>query len=326
MNNNKSIENSKLGLFVVAGLVFLVFSLYMIGKNQSLFGTTFAVTAEFNNVNGLVPGNDVRLTGIEVGTVDRIDIISDSTVQVRMLIQIKYKGYIRQNAIATVGTDGLMGNKLINIKSMPGASPMIDEGSEILTRKPVETDEMLQTLNTTNENVAVITANLKEITTRLNQSNSLWSILSDTVMASDLRKVVKDIRAAGISTSGLTRDASEMVKKFKNGRGPAMALFTDTLMTQKLQKSLNEIERASKNLNDASRDLSATMRKVEKGKSPAGVVLTDSLSAEHMRQTLVNIEQGTARFNENMEAMKHNWLFKGYFKDQEKEKKKAEKK
>ena len=118
----------------------------------------------------------------------------------------------------------------------------------------------------------------------------------------------------------------EMVKKFKNGRGPAMALFTDTLMTQKLQKSLNEIERASKNLNDASRDLSATMRKVEKGKSPAGVVLTDSLSAEHMRQTLVNIEQGTARFNENMEAMKHNWLFKGYFKDQEKEKKKAEKK
>ena len=320
MKNNKSLENSKLGLFVVAGLVFLVFSLYMIGRNQSLFGSTFAVTAEFNNVNGLVPGNDVRFSGIEVGTVDRIDLISDTTALVRMLIQTKYKDYIHQNAIATVGTDGLMGNKLINIKSASGTSPLVGEGSKIQTRKPVETDEMLQTLNTTNKNVAIITANLKEITIKLNQSNSLWSILSDTVMAADLKKVVKDIRAASINTSGLTRDAAEMVRKFKNGRGPAMALFTDTVMTQKLQKSLNEIELASKNLNDASRDLSATMRKVEKGQSPAGVVLADSVSAEHMRQTLINIQLGTAKFNENMEAMKHNWLFKGYFKDQEKKK------
>lgn len=320
MNNSKSIENSKLGLFVTAGLVFLVFSLYMIGKNQSLFGSTYPVIAEFNNVNGLVPGNDVRFSGIEVGTVDRIDIISDSTVRVTMLIQTKYKEYIHQNAIATVGTDGLMGNKLINIKSLPGESPLVDEGGAILTRKPVETDEMLQTLNTTNKNVAVITANLKEITEKLNKSNSLWSILSDTVMASDLRKVVRDIRAAGISTSGLTRDAAEMMKKLKNGKGPAMALFTDTAMTRKLETSLAEIERAGRHLDAASRDLSATMRKVEQGKSPAGVVLSDSISAAHLRQTMINIEQGTAKFNENMEAMKHNWLFKGYFKDQEKKK------
>src|SRR5690606_32869164 len=118
----KATDNVKLGLFVVAGLVFLITTLYMIGRNRNLFGTTFTIKASMNSVNGLTRGNNVRFKGIDVGTVKDIEIAGDSAVLVVMIIDEKIRPYIKQNSIASIGTDGLMGSKLININSRPGPS------------------------------------------------------------------------------------------------------------------------------------------------------------------------------------------------------------
>ena len=142
----KSVDNAKLGAFVLAGIIFLIFTLYMIGKNRNLLGSTFTVKAEVNNVNGLVPGNNVRFKGIDVGTVKSIDIANDTLIYVTMTIDESMKPYIKQNALASIGTDGLMGNKLMNINSQPGPALSVEEGSIIQSRKPIETDEMLRTL------------------------------------------------------------------------------------------------------------------------------------------------------------------------------------
>src|SRR3989337_310265 len=105
-------RNIRLGIFVLAGTAFLIMLLYFIGSKQNLFGSTFRISAQFYSVNGLMPGNNVRFAGIDVGTVERVEIISDSTVSVTMLIEEKVRHYIKKNAVAIVGTDGLMGNKL----------------------------------------------------------------------------------------------------------------------------------------------------------------------------------------------------------------------
>ena len=167
----KGSENVKLGLFVVAGALFLIFTLYMIGRNRNLFDSTITVTARFNNINGLMPGNNVRFSGIDVGTVKKISMISDSSVEVSMVIDKKVISFIKINAVAAVGTDGLMGNKLININSRPGQFPAITEGAVIQTVKPVETDEMLRTLDETNQTISTITQDLRKITQRINNSN-----------------------------------------------------------------------------------------------------------------------------------------------------------
>lgn len=325
MNANKTINNLKLGLFVFAGLVFLIFSLYMIGRNRNLFGSTFTLSARFHNINGLVPGNNVRYSGIDIGTVDRIELVNDTAVRVTMLIDKSARGYIRKNAMASIGTDGLMGNKLISIKAMPGDAAIAVDGDEILTRKPVETDEMLQTLNTTNENIAVISHNLREITGKLNSRNSLWNFLADTLIVVDLKKAVSSIRQAGANTVRFTNNAAQLVHNLESGKGIANTLFTDTLMTRQLQTSLLEIQKATKDLSITTAQLKETLAKTGQGEGTLGVLLSDTASANNLRRTLRNVEQGTSRFNENMEAMKHNWLFRGYFKDQEKEAEKAKK-
>src|SRR5690349_4088004 len=106
---NSSINNFKLGLFVITGGFVLVLLLYMIGKNRSMFGSNFILKARFTNVQGLKPGNNVRFAGIEVGTVKKINIISDTLVEVEMYVEKNMKKFIKKSAIVNIGTDGVMG-------------------------------------------------------------------------------------------------------------------------------------------------------------------------------------------------------------------------
>lgn len=314
----RPLDNMKLGLFVMAGVLFLVFSLYMIGRNRNLFGSTFVLTAYFNNTSGLVAGNNVRFSGIDVGTVQAIEIVSDTAVLVTMIIDNKAKQHIKQNSIAAIGTEGLMGNKLVNITTQSGPADPVVDGSVILTLKPIETDEMLRTLNTTNDNIEIISQNLRQITGKLNESNSLWTILSDTVIAKNLKHAVSSIDMVAGNAAKLTKDVGELALKLKQGKGLAESIFVDTVLSQKLEVSIAEIQKTSQNLVAASGELKETLRKIDQGNGTVNMLLSDSLSSNKIRQTITNLEQGTGRFNENMEALKHNFLFKKYFKKLEK--------
>ena len=317
----KTVDNAKLGVFVLSGILFLIITLYMIGKNRNLLGSTFSIKAVVNNVNGLVPGNNVRFKGIDVGTVKSIDIANDTLIYVTLTIDESMKSYIKQNALASIGTDGLMGNKLMNINSQPGQAPSVEEGSIIQSRKPVETDEMLRTLNTTNDNMQRITNNLTEITGKLNNSNSLWNLLSDTVITQDLKFAMKDLRMAGSNTADLTKSAKRLVTRFETSEGLASTLFTDTTLSNKLHYSLGKIQQASDKTAFMINDLETVIAKLKSGEGTAGLILGDTALRNKLIRSAMNIEQGTVKFNENMEAMRTNFLFKGYFKKLEKEEK-----
>jgi phospholipid/cholesterol/gamma-HCH transport system substrate-binding protein len=316
---NKAINNAKVGAFVLAGVIFLIFTLYMIGKNRNLLGSTFILKAKVGNVNGLVPGNNVRFRGIDVGTVKSIDVENDSNIIVTMVIDEKMKPFLKKNAIASIGTDGLMGNRLVNINIQAGVSEIVEAGDVINSRKPVETDEMLRTLNTTNDNIAMISGNLYEITEKLNHSESLWTLLSDTVMTQDLKGAVKEFRQAGANASGLTRDARAIVQSFGNGNGIAQRLFTDTTLANQLNSSVLQIKTASYQTSQMIKDLQRLVDDMKAGEGTAGLLLSDTLLRQKLFNSASNIEEGTDRFNENMEALRHHYLFKGYFKKMEKE-------
>ncbi len=317
---NKGLNNAKVGLFVLAGILFLVVTLYMIGKNRNLLGATFTIRAEVANVNGLVPGNNVRFKGIDVGTVKSIAIANDTAIYVTMVIDQKMKPFIKKNVIASIGTDGLMGNKLININSQPGPAGLVEEGDTISSLQPVETDEMLRTLNTTNANIERITQNLYEITVKLNRNNSLWTLLSDTVITMDFKHAMALMENAAANTSELTRSGKELVRKLEQGEGVVPALFTDTTLTYQLTQSLEEIQLASQQASEMIAELKKGAEHMKAGGGSVGLVLTDTLFRETLLRSALNIEQGTEGFNENMEALKTNFLFRRYFKKLEKKK------
>lgn len=179
-------KNIKVGAMVVTGIVLLVVALYFIGEQKNIFGDTFHLKARFKDVNGLLPGNNVRYSGIDVGTVKEVKFMNDSMVEVTMIIEQDVMPYIKKNAVALIGTDGMMGNKLVNINSA-GPAPGVTDGDVITSREPVNMDESTRTLMVTNENIKAITTDLRSMTNKLD-SSAMWSVLSDTTVAESVKE------------------------------------------------------------------------------------------------------------------------------------------
>lgn len=319
----KTVNNIRLGLFVLIATIFLIGALYLIGNNRNLFDQTFTVRATFFKVNGLMKGNNVRFSGIDVGTVKSVKIASDSSVEVTMIIESGARKFIRKNAVASIGTDGLMGNKLVEIANTMEPAESVEDNDVITTRRPIETDQMLRTLERTNNDLSEIARDLKEIARKVNQSDALWNILGDSVMAGNVKQSIMSIELATRNASAFTRDLNNMMLDLRKGKGMINYLVYDTVAPNKLEQALRQIDSASDNASTVALDLKEITAKIKRGEGAAGALMTDSLFAKDLNETMRNVREGSAKLNENMEAMRHNFLFRGYFKKQEKEEKKA---
>jgi len=136
----------KLGIFIIAGLVLLVFGLYFIGKQKNLFVSVFTIRAAFKNVSGLKVGNNIRFGGIAVGTVENIGLINDTSVMVDMSIKSEVRKFIRRGSRAGIGTEGLMGERVVLISPAIDSSGPIRDNDVLASDPPVETDQIMASL------------------------------------------------------------------------------------------------------------------------------------------------------------------------------------
>lgn len=325
MNKNR-LSNFQLGFFVMVGTLFLIIGLYMIGNNRNLFDRTFTISATFYNVNGLMEGNSVRFSGIDVGTVKSVKIASDTSVRVTMVIHRHVQQFIKKTSVASVGTDGLMGNRLINISTGTGFSPAVEEGDVLVAYKSVETDAMMRILNRTNVNLADITDDLKKITQRLNNSKGLWKILGDTAVADNVKASIHGIRVTSDNAAQFTRNLNSLLLDLQKDKGIVNFLLKDTTSSRELRSAIADIHDASEKARVAADNLSVLTGKMKKGEGAAGLLMTDTTFANDLKKSMRNVRTSTEKLDVNMEAMRHNFLFKGYFKDLEKQQKKDAKK
>ena len=315
---NRTINNIKLGAFVSGGLLFLVVLLYMIGANRSLFGATYILKARFENVQGLVSGNNVRFSGIQAGTVKNIQILNDTVIEVVMIVDKKMQAIIRTNALVSIGTDGLVGNKVVNMVPSKVSAPLAKEGAILLVKRAVSTDEMLQTLYTTNNDIAVIAANLKMTVQRINTSNAIWTLLSDPYIPNDLKLSIAKIREATSKAASITNNLDEMIVEVKNGKGLLGMILTDDTLANNFGNVVLKINSVGEQLDTLSGEIRGLVNNfnqdLNKGKGPFNTLLRDSMLSIKLSNSLDNIQQGTDGFNQNMAAIKHSFLLRGYFK------------
>jgi len=315
---NRAINNIKLGAFVSGGLLFLVVLLYMIGANRSLFGATYILKARFENVQGLVSGNNVRFSGIQAGTVKNIQILNDTVIEVVMIVDKKMQAIIRSNALVSIGTDGLVGNKVVNMVPSKVSAPLAKEGAILMVKRAVSPDEMLQTLYTTNNDIAVIAANLKMTVQRINSSTAIWTLLSDPYIPKDLKLSIAKIREATSKTASITNNLDKMIVEVKNGKGLLGMMLTDDTLANKFGNVVLTINSVGEQLDTLSGEIRGLVNNfnqdLNKGKGPFNRLLRDSLLSIKLSNSLDNIQQGTDGFNQNMAAIKHSFLLRGYFK------------
>ena len=193
MKKTKSNE-VKLGIFVSVGIALLIICIYFIGNRQHLFSTTFRITGVFNDVSGLQVGNNVRFTGINVGTVDNIDIISDTAVKVDMLIDEGVRKFIKKDAHAYIGSDGLMGSRIINISSGSGQGE-INKNATIATVTPISMDDIFKKLKSTADNAALITDDMAAITDNIRAGKgTIGKLFMDSTFAQNINQSLVNIK------------------------------------------------------------------------------------------------------------------------------------
>ena len=220
----------KLGLFIVVGLILLVVGLFFVGKQKNLFVSEFQLNAIFKNVNGLKVGNLVRFGGIAVGTVEGLQLLNDTAVEVNMNVKSEVRKFIKRDASVSIGSDGLVGDRLISISPGKDNGEPVRDHEILVSHAPVETEQIMASLKTSADNAAIITQQLTEIAYKVNHGHGVISRL-----------------------------------------------------------------------------------------------LGDSSMGNNLHATMVNLKKGSAGLDENMEAAKHNFLLRGYFKKKKREEEKKKK-
>ena len=326
-------NNIRLGIFVIAALVAFTVAVYYIGSRQNLFGATFRISSHFHNVKGLQTGNNVRYAGINVGSVVAIEIVDDSTLRVEMLLEKRVQPYLRADARAQIGTDGLVGNRVINITPGSSQGPALESGAILPSSETVETQEMLNTLETTNDNIALLSASLLETVRQVNDGEgAIGMLLRDSSLAGELRTSLIALRQTTTALAALSADLRRTVAAVDAGEGNLGYLLRDTSLAYRVDHIGNEIDellatevapllsdlrQTGRETKAAGQELNRLLAELESGQGPLGTLLRDTSVARDLRETMESVNAGAEKFNENMEALQHNFLLRGFFKKQE---------
>ncbi|WP_026952634.1 MlaD family protein [Algoriphagus mannitolivorans] len=324
MKNERKIADAKLGAMVIAGLIFLVFSLYMIGKNQNIFGTSMTVLVHVKDINGLLPGSNVRFKGMNVGTVAGIEMLNDSTIEAKLLVHKSMAQYIPNNSKTTINTDGLMGNKMIQLHPQEEFTSSIKEGDILYPLDQVGTEELLDKLDVSGNYLETTLRNLADVSQKLNESEAIWRTLSDSTLGREIKTAIRSFTIAGNNATALAKEGKNLLLEIKEGDGLASSLISDTSMVSSFQHTLSQLDHSTEEAKLVMSELKLMLQEIQQGDGAAGMVLTDSVFRSVLMETLINLEASTQSFNENMQALRSNFLFRRYFKKQEKAAQKAQ--
>lgn len=186
----------KLGMFVTIGLLLFIIAIYYIGKQKNLFGATFRITSDFKTVSGLQVGNNVRFSGINIGTIDEITLINDSSVVVGMVIKDKVQEFIKTDAHASIGSDGLMGDKVLIISPGVNSHKVIQNNGKIPSIDGIEINDIMKSVKKSVDNVGVISEELAIFSHSMNNGNgALARLVRDDKMAKSVSNTLSNLES-----------------------------------------------------------------------------------------------------------------------------------
>ncbi len=355
MHTKKS-YNLILGIFIFLGIVIFAVAIYIVGKKQNLFTSNVKVIAIFTDVYGLTEGNNVRFSGIDVGTVSNIRILSENEVRVELSIQSSSIPFIRKNSVATIGTEGLMGNKTIII--IPGTMEerMLAGGDTLATIQPVDIDEILLEIKKSSENITIVSHNLIEITDRIKYGEGiLGKIFTDTSLTRNIDRASRNImmitnnlneiserinQGEGIvgklmADTTFSKSLSETNKNFisisKNlegitdkinrGQGIVGKLFTDTTLTQNLSEAGQNLRKSSMELETITHNLTEITDKINSGKGLINKLIADSAFADSVDMAVTRLNRGIVSATEASETIKKSRIIRLFSKGKRKKEK-----
>ena len=311
-------ENRKaiiVGIFLALGLIIFIVGVLTLGSAQKTFNKSIHITAVFDDVAGLKKGNNVWFSGVKVGTISDVHFTGPSQVDVKMSIDEASQPYIHHDAGVKIGSDGLIGNKIIVIEGGSPHAPVVQYGDVLQVEKVASTDDMLKTLQQNNVNLLAITKDFKELSHKILQGKgTVGALLADSTMGIQLKNTMKNLETTSQSAARMAVQLDNFGKKINTKGGLADKLLTDTVTFNKIQGAIAQLQKTVNSASELTQNLNTASKKLTTTDNAIGVLLNDPNGAEQVRTSLNNLQQSSIKLNDDLEAAQHNFLLKGFFK------------
>lgn len=315
------------GIFITIGIIILMATVFTLGGQKKTFAHGIPIRAVFTDVNGLQAGNNIWFSGVKVGAVRRLQLIGGAKVEVVMNIDIKSRDFIREDAKVKIASDGLIGNKIIIIYGGTQATPAVKPNDLLQDEAVPGTDQMMNTLQENNKNLLAITSDFKAISHRLaDGEGTLGALLTNDDLMKQLQATAMTLQKASANIQMLTSNVSDYTAKLQSKGVLANELVTDTSLFKSLQSTAAQMQAASNNARTLTDNLKEVSEKIKDSTNTVGILMHDQQTANNIRATVENLQTGTQKFDENMEALQHNFLFRGFFRKKAKREKEQQRK
>ncbi|MBM4158498.1 MAG: MCE family protein [Ignavibacteria bacterium] len=288
------------GLFILIGFIIFLVTIFVIGSKKNLFTSTFILNTFFENVSGLKEGNSVYYNGINVGTVTDIFITDVNRVQVTMTIDSKVKPFIKKDSKVSIVTEGLVGNKIVEISAGSVLAISVDDYDFLESIKPISTEDILKSLKETSENASKLTGDLAEITQKINKGEgTIGMLINNESIYTGVDSALRSIASQTGDVNSIINSLQSTINDFSN---------TFNYLAEDVKKVTHNITEITDKMNSQESVVGTLFMDTTFASNVKSVII-------HANKTTQNLERGAFSFYQNMEALKHNFLFKGYFED-----------
>ena len=316
-------ENKKaitVGIFLFIGILIFLLGVFTLGGQRKTFVKSFQLNVVFDDIQGLKVGNNVWFSGVKVGIIKKIEFYGTSQVKVTLNVEEEAHKYIHKDAKASISSDGLIGNKIVVIDGGSPKFPFIEDGDLIAVNKTLSTDDIMKTLQVNNKNLNDITRDFKLLASNLVEGKgTLGALLTDQQIADDFKAIVKNLERTTASTNRMASELSAFSSKLNTKGGLADELLTDTVVFAKLRSSIVELQKTAASTAKMTENLDHASGQLTKSDNAVGILLNDPKAADQVKTLMNNLETSSKKLDENMEALQHNFLLRGYFKKKAKE-------
>lgn len=319
MRSTSSTRSVIVGIFTLLGVAIFAITILTLGEQRKTFTESIIVSSFYSNVNGLQKGNNIWFSGVKVGTIKSVNIVKNGNVEVRMNIDQAARKFIHNDVKARLSSDGLIGNKIVELYGGTLSAPLIENGDVVQTDDYLSTEDMMNTLSKNNDNLLAITDNLKLITSNIaDGKGTLGQLLNDETLINQIHAITHSLNRSTGQVERLSKAAADYTAKLNQPGSLANDLVTDTVVfanlrrvSARLQSVTDSSQLVINNLNEAGQTFKAGLQ--DEG-TPIGMLLNDRDAATHIKTTLSNLQAASKKLDEDLEALQHNFLFRGFFK------------
>ena len=318
-------HNVIVGIFVTAAIVLFGVCLFLIGNQHKAFNRHVVFYTDFRSVDGLPKGATVRVDGMDAGEVVNLQIPANPAQKFRLKMNVEERlhGLVREDSLVTVETEGLVGDKFVLIHSGSARAPEAPAESTLASKEPFDITKMLEQaqglLNQAGTTITALDGTIKDVSGRLdttldtatgtlrnvsgvvldvrNGKGTAGLLLEDKATATDVRQSIANVRQTTDKLNDTSTRADSLLADVQTRR-----------LIPKMDDTLNSAKAATQNLNQTTEQINTTL------KSAFAQDQYGEDAGTNLQQSLTNLNQASGNLTDDTEALKHEFFFKGFFK------------